>query len=102
MEFEPIRYDTEIHCRSNVAGCRRWSGPSEPRPAPSFDVYETVGGNAADGVTLEKRIETVRARIAFYASTPGYRAAFEVHGLGDLADRLSQYSRAQRWNEMEH
>ena len=56
---------------------------------------------AADGVTLEKRIETVRARIAFYASTPGYRAAFEVHGLGDLADRLSQYSRAQRWNEME-
>lgn len=56
---------------------------------------------AADEATLAQRIETVRARIAFYASTPGYRAAFEVHGLGDLADRLSQYSRAQRWQEME-
>ena len=56
---------------------------------------------AADEATLAQCIETVRARIAFYASTPGYRAAFEVHGLGELADRLSQYSRAQRWQEME-
>jgi hypothetical protein len=34
--------------------------------------------------------------VAFYASTPGYRAAFEVHGLGELA----VLSRAQRWEEM--
>jgi hypothetical protein len=38
--------------------------------------------------------------VAFYASTPGYRAAFEVHGLGDLAAELAVLSRAQRWEEM--
>ena len=42
----------------------------------------------------------VRARVAFYASTPGYRAAFEVHGLGDLAAELAVLSRAQRWEEL--
>ena len=42
----------------------------------------------------------VRARVAFYASTPGYRAAFEAHGLGDLAAELAVLSRAQRWEEM--
>lgn len=46
------------------------------------------------------RIETVRARIAFYASTPAYVAAFEYHGLGDLAREMSKLSRAQRWEEM--
>jgi probable F420-dependent oxidoreductase len=43
---------------------------------------------------------TLAARVAFYASTPGYRAAFEVHGLGDLAAELAVLSRAQRWEEM--
>lgn len=37
---------------------------------------------------------------AFYASTPGYRAAFELHGLGELASELAVLSRAQRWEEM--
>jgi hypothetical protein len=42
----------------------------------------------------------VRARVAFYASTPQYRAAFAHHGLGGLADELKLLSRAQRWEEM--
>ena len=42
----------------------------------------------------------VRARVAFYVSTPAYRAAFDHHGLGELADELAQLSRAQRWEEM--
>lgn len=49
---------------------------------------------------LEAKIRDVRARVAFYASTPAYRAAFEFHGLGELADRLSVLSKAQRWEEM--
>ncbi len=55
---------------------------------------------AANEQELEKKIRDVRARIAFYASTPAYRPAFEIWGLGDLADRLSALSRAQRWEEM--
>jgi probable F420-dependent oxidoreductase len=55
---------------------------------------------AADAAGLEARVRDVRARVAFYASTPAYRAAFEFHGLGELADRLAVYSKAQRWEEM--
>jgi probable F420-dependent oxidoreductase len=49
---------------------------------------------------LVPKIRDTRARIAFYASTPQYRAAFEHAGLADLADRLKLLSRAQRWEEM--
>ncbi|MGH8516217.1 MAG: TIGR03617 family F420-dependent LLM class oxidoreductase [Panacagrimonas sp.] len=49
---------------------------------------------------LQKKIGDVRARVAFYASTPAYAAAFEYHGLGRLAERLKVLSREQRWEEM--
>lgn len=55
---------------------------------------------APDEASLAARVRDVRARVAFYASTPGYRAAFEAHGLGDLAAELAHLSRAQRWEEM--
>jgi probable F420-dependent oxidoreductase len=49
---------------------------------------------------LERKIRDARARIAFYASTPGYAAAFEHLGLGDLAGEAKALSRAQRWEEL--
>ena len=49
---------------------------------------------------LSKKIRDVRARIAFYASTPAYRPAFEIWGLGDLTRHLSTLSREQRWEEL--
>lgn len=55
---------------------------------------------AADKRGLEARIRDVRARIAFYASTPTYLIAFESQGYGEVARTLQGYSRAQRWDEM--
>lgn len=55
---------------------------------------------APDRRGLQAAVENARARIAFYASTPAYRPAFELHGHGELADRLKAYSKAQRWEEM--
>jgi probable F420-dependent oxidoreductase len=55
---------------------------------------------AATEKELVPKVRDVRARIAFYASTPQYRPAFVHHGLGDLADKLKLFSRAQRWEEM--
>jgi probable F420-dependent oxidoreductase len=55
---------------------------------------------APDKATLEKRVKDVRARVAFYCSTPAYRATFELHGLGGLADEMAVLSKAQRWEEM--
>jgi probable F420-dependent oxidoreductase len=56
--------------------------------------------SAPDQVALEAKIMDARARIAFYASTPAYRAAFDLHGLGELADEMAVLSKAQRWDEM--
>ncbi|HEX2889613.1 TIGR03617 family F420-dependent LLM class oxidoreductase [Vineibacter terrae] len=55
---------------------------------------------AATEAELVPKVRDARARIAFYASTPQYRAAFDHLGLGELADRLKLLSRAQRWEEM--
>ena len=55
---------------------------------------------APDRATLAERIQDVRARVAFYASTPAYLAAFETDGHGEVARRLQALSRAHRWEEM--
>jgi probable F420-dependent oxidoreductase len=55
---------------------------------------------APDKAGLEARVRDVRARIAFYASTPTYLIAFESQGYGEVARTLQSYSRAQRWDEM--
>lgn len=55
---------------------------------------------AANEADLAQRIENVRARIAFYASTRTYRAVFEHHGWGDLVPELSLLSRQGRWEDM--
>jgi probable F420-dependent oxidoreductase len=43
---------------------------------------------AANEAELVPKVRDARARIAFYASTPQYRAAFDHLGLGDLAEAM--------------
>jgi probable F420-dependent oxidoreductase len=50
---------------------------------------------------LADKVSAVRSRISFYASTRTYRAVFDLHGWGDIGERLSVLSRQQRWDEME-
>ncbi len=45
-------------------------------------------------------IDIVRARVAFYLSTPSYRRAFEIHDWGDIARNASELARAKRWDEL--
>lgn len=71
------------------------------RPLDAFQVcMKPLVAVAANEAELVPKVRDARARIAFYASTPQYRAAFDHLGLGDLADRLKLLSRAQRWEEM--
>src|SRR3954452_4889663 len=49
---------------------------------------------------LVPKVRDARARIAFYASTPGYVAAFEHLGLGEMAREAAVLSKAQRWEEL--
>jgi probable F420-dependent oxidoreductase len=57
-------------------------------------------GTAPTSARLEQVVETVRARVAFYLSTPSYRRTFELHGWGDIAREASQLSRDQRWDDL--
>ena len=55
---------------------------------------------AATQDELVAKIRDARARIAFYASTPSYIAAFEHLGLADLTNTCKVLSREQRWEEL--
>lgn len=57
-------------------------------------------GTAPNPEALERVIRTVRARVAFYLSTPSYRRTFELHGWGDIARQASTLSRENRWEEL--
>lgn len=57
-------------------------------------------GTAPDERQLERVIETVRARVAFYLSTPSYRRTFELHDWGDIARQASALSRAKDWDAL--
>jgi probable F420-dependent oxidoreductase len=57
-------------------------------------------GTAPDRGTLTRVSETVRARVAFYLSTPSYRRAFEIHDWGDIAVQASELARQRRWEEL--
>lgn len=45
-------------------------------------------------------LETLRAIVGFYGSTPSYRVLLEVHGRGELQPRLRELTRAGRWSEL--
>ncbi len=44
--------------------------------------------------------QAVRKQLAFYASTPAYRAVLDLHGRGTVADRLAELSRHGEWDAM--
>ncbi|MBV9824221.1 MAG: TIGR03617 family F420-dependent LLM class oxidoreductase [Alphaproteobacteria bacterium] len=55
---------------------------------------------AGNRAMLDERVRDVRSRVAFYASTPAYIAAFEGEGYGEVARRLQGLARSQCWEEM--
>ncbi len=57
-------------------------------------------GTAPDEEKLERVVDIVRARVAFYLSTPSYRPAFEIHDWGDIARKASTLSREKKWDEL--
>ncbi len=47
-----------------------------------------------------RRCKGAKQQIAFYASTPAYRAVLEHHGWGDLQPELTRMSKEGKWKEM--
>jgi len=60
-------------------------------------VFVCVGRDDAE---LDAATAATRAQLAFYASTPAYRAVLELHGWEDVQSELSRLARDGRWDEM--
>jgi probable F420-dependent oxidoreductase len=71
------------------------------RPRAQFDVW---GGGfivtGADEAEVERQLEEVRYRVAFYGSTRSYHGVFAVHGWEELGMKLHEMSKRDQWNEM--
>ncbi len=74
------------------------------RAGKSWEGFEVSGGGfvvtGPDEAAVARAAEGIRYRVAFYGSTPAYRSVFELHGIGELGDRLNQMSRRGEWSEM--
>lgn len=69
-----------------------------------FAGFEVTGGGfiatGPDDAAVEAAAEKIRYRVAFYGSTPAYRAVLDTHGIGDLGARLNEKVREGKWDEM--
>ncbi len=72
-------------------------GRSEEDVVLATSVFVVTGDNEAE---IEERRAEIRAQAAFYASTPTYRTVLEVHGWGEIGERLGGLARNKKWDEM--
>lgn len=57
-----------------------------------------ISGETAEEIARVR--EEVRSQIAFYASTPTYSKVMELHGWGEIRERLGNLAIRQHWAEM--
>jgi probable F420-dependent oxidoreductase len=60
----------------------------------------TFVATGRDEQELAGAVRGTKAQIAFYASTPSYRAVLELHGRPDLGPELTKRSKEGRWSEL--
>lgn len=94
--FHTTRYLRELVIPNIVIGAEK-AGRSRSDCALTCAIFVVTG---RDQEEMKNNAVMVRSQIAFYASTPSYRAVMDMHGWGDLHEQLNQLSREQRWFEM--
>lgn len=66
--------------------------------------FEVSGGGfvatGPDDAAVARKLEEVRARVAFYGSTRSYHGVLALHGWEELGQRLHRLSKEGRWREM--
>ncbi|MDE1852300.1 MAG: TIGR03617 family F420-dependent LLM class oxidoreductase [Thaumarchaeota archaeon] len=91
-----VRYLREVVApavRVGLAG----AGRKEEDFTVAASVFAAVGETSQE---IENVKEAYREQIAFYASTRTYRKVMELHGWGDVCDRLHALSGKGEWKEM--
>ena len=70
----------------------------------SREQFEVTGGGyvvtGPDQESIDKKLEWVRYRVAFYGSTRSYFPVWEAHGLEDLGMKLHEMSKRGEWQKM--
>ncbi len=94
--FHTVRYLRELIVPNIEQGATK-AGRSRTECALTCAVFVVTGRDATE---IADNAAIVRAQIAFYASTPSYRAVMDMHGWGDLHETLNGMSRAGKWFEM--
>jgi probable F420-dependent oxidoreductase len=76
----------------------RRRGDRDPKEVMlATSVFVVTGENKKE---IEDQREKLRAQAAFYASTPTYRTVLEVHGWGEIGEKLGEFAKNKRWDEM--
>lgn len=65
----------------------------------SLDYAPMIATGTSDQ-SIEKAINILKGRIAFYGCTVAYKPVLEIHGWGDLQDELIALNRAHRTDDM--
>jgi probable F420-dependent oxidoreductase len=92
---------TPTYIREVMLPAVRRGAARSGRSLDSFRVgHKPLVASARTEEELVAKVRDARARIAFYASTPAYAAAFEHLGLGELAGEAKVLSKAQDWEAL--
>jgi len=94
--FHTVRYLKECIIPNIEIGLKRAN--REPGDvALACAIFVVTGRNEDE---MRNNTVSVKSQIAFYASTPSYRAVMDLHGWGEIAERLNQMTREGRWMEL--
>ncbi len=94
--FHTVRYLKELIIPNIEAGLQR-SNRIRSDIVLACAIFIVTGRNDEE---LRNNAIAAKSQIAFYASTPSYRAVMELHGWAAIAERLNQMTREGRWMEM--
>ncbi|MDR7422470.1 MAG: TIGR03617 family F420-dependent LLM class oxidoreductase [Armatimonadota bacterium] len=93
--FHTRRYLREVILPQLAAGrARRGRARGDVRIMASVFVATGTPTEVATGLAA------VRRHVAFYASTPAYRPVLDLHGWGEVGERLSRLAARGAWEEM--
>lgn len=90
-------FTTEAYLRERTIPALRAARGSLDGFELSLPVFVVIDGGDGSKAAAERG---VREQIAFYGSTPAYRPVLDLHGWGELHERLNLLSRRQEWAAM--
>jgi probable F420-dependent oxidoreductase len=91
-----VKYLKEVILQGLAAGLEE-SGRQRRSVSVAASVFAAVGDSTAEIANIR---ESYRQQMAFYASTRTYRGLMEMHGWGDICDRLHDHSVKGEWDKM--